>query len=195
MSFLQRKTVLVLNRNWQAINVTTPAAALSMMYSETAMGIDIIDEHSMTCYKWKEWTNLFIREGDGSVRTPAGKIKIPKVIVTAFSKVPLRRPRFTLKNLWDRDQGRCQYTGKYLSANEANVDHVIPKSRGGKTTWTNCVICHKEVNSRKGDRTPLEAGLRLISQPKEPHLLPCTLYIKNKFNIREWDFFLVKQSY
>jgi len=192
MSSLQRKTVLVLNRNWLAINITTPANALSMMYSEVAMGLDIKDKTSMTSCNWEEWVNLTITHKDNFVKTPTGKIKIPKVIITSFSKVPLRRPRFTLKNLWDRDQGRCQYTGRNLSTSEANVDHVMPKSRGGKTNWSNCVLCHKEVNSKKGDRTPAEAGLKLLSQPKEPHLLPCTLYIKNVFNIWEWDFFLVK---
>lgn len=195
MSALQRKTVLVLNKNWQAINVTTPADALSMMYAQTALGLDVRSENCMVSCNWNEWIALDVSYSDTFVKTSTGRIKIPKIIITSFSKVPLRRPRFTLKNLWERDQGKCQYTGKSLSTNEANVDHVVPKSRGGKTTWTNCVICHKEINSRKGDRTPLEAGLRLISQPKEPHLLPCTLYIKNKFNIREWDFFLVKQNF
>jgi hypothetical protein len=195
MSALQRKTVLVLNKNWQAINVTTPADALSMMYAETATGLDIRGENHMISCRWSEWIKLNVEEYDSYVKTSTGKIKIPKIIITSFSRVPLRRPRFTLKNLWDRDQGKCQYTGKSLSANEANVDHVIPRSRGGKTTWTNCVICHKEINSKKGDRTPTEAGLTLIAQPKEPHLLPCTLYIKNKFNIQEWDFFLVKQNF
>lgn len=192
MDILQRNTVLVLNRNWQAINVTTPANALSMMFSDSATGLEIKGEDYMVPHKWSQWTSLDLQEDDNYVSTSTGKIKIPKVIILAkFSQVPLRRPRFTLKNLWDRDRGRCQYTGKVLSTNEGNVDHVIPRSRGGKTNWTNCVLCHKDVNAKKGDRTPSEAGLQLLTVPKEPHLLPSTLYIKNKFNIKEWNIFLV----
>lgn len=102
----------------------------------------------------------------------------------------MKKLRFSLKNLWNRDKGKCQYTGKVLTESNGNIDHVIPKSRGGKTTWTNCVLCHKDVNSKKGDKTPTEAGLRLLSIPKEPVHLPSTMSIKNPLNIKEWKAFL-----
>lgn len=193
MHALYRKTVLVLNKNWQAINVTTPANALSMMFSETAVGLEIGGDESMVPCKWNQWTTATILPEDETINTPRGKIKLPKVIITSsFDKVPLRKLRFSLKNLWNRDKGKCQYTGKALSTSNGNVDHIIPKSRGGKTTWTNCVLCHKDVNSKKGDRTPSEAGLRLLSVPKEPFVLPSTMCIKNHLNIKEWDTFLIK---
>jgi len=71
---------------------------------------------------------------------------------------------------------------------------VIPKSRGGKTCWTNCVISHKDINSKKADKTPKEAGLSLIKTPTEPTALPTTLYIRNINNIVEWNLFLFNQS-
>jgi hypothetical protein len=193
MHTLYRKTVLVLNKNWQAINVTTPANALSMMFSETATGLEIRGEECMVPHKWHQWTLTEILPDDETINTPRGKIKLPKIIITSnFDKVPLRKLRFSLKNLWNRDRGRCQYTGKLLSTSNGNVDHIIPKSRGGKTTWTNCVLCHKDVNSKKGDKTPVEAGLRLLSVPKEPFFLPSTMCIKNPLNIKEWNTFLIK---
>ncbi len=186
-------TVLVLNKNWQAINVTTPANAISMMFAETAIGLDIRGEDFMIPRKWDQWVQVPIEETDEIVSTSRGKIKLPKVILAAnFDKVPLRKLRFSLKNLWTRDRGKCQYTGKMLSNRNGNIDHIIPKSRGGKTTWTNCVLCHKDVNSKKGDKTPTEAGLRLLNVPKEPFQLPSTICIKNPLNIKEWNTFLIK---
>jgi 5-methylcytosine-specific restriction endonuclease McrA len=95
-----------------------------------------------------------------------------------------------MKNLWIRDDGICQYSGKKLTSNTGNIDHIIPKSRGGKSTWSNCVLAHKEINAKKADRTPEESGLKLLKVPKEPRNIPISLYIKNKYEIKEWDIFL-----
>jgi 5-methylcytosine-specific restriction endonuclease McrA len=191
MSNLNRTTVLVLNRNWQAIHVKSPAEALSMMYTDTATGLDILGEDQMIPYKWKDWIKLPHDNESEYVKTINGDIKIPKVIVLCkFNKVPMKRPKFSLSGIWIRDNGICQYTGKKLSKNEGNVDHIIPRSRGGKTDWSNCVLTHKEINAQKADRTPEEAGLKLIKQPSIPRHMPTTYYIKNKHNIKEWDMFL-----
>lgn len=191
MSNLNRTTVLVLNRNWQAIHVKSPAEALSMMYTDSATGLDILGEDQMIPLKWKDWINLPHDVESEYVKTINGDIKIPKVIVLCkFNKVPMKRPKFSLSGIWVRDGGICQYTGKKLSKNEGNVDHVIPRSRGGKTDWSNCVLTHKEINAQKANRTPEEAGLKLIKPPSIPRHMPTTFYIKNKHNIKEWNLFL-----
>lgn len=188
---LNKHTVLILNRNWQAVNVKSPADALSMMYTDTATGLDIIGEDQMIPYRWKDWINLPYDENANYVSTVNGQIKIPSVVVLCkFNKVPMKRPKFTLKGVWVRDNGICQYTGKKLSNNEGNIDHVIPKSRGGKTDWSNCVLAHKKVNAEKANRTPEEAGLTLLKKPSIPRELPITMYIRNKYNIPEWEPFL-----
>jgi len=191
MSHLTRTTVLVLNRNWQAIHVKSPSEALSMMYTDNATGLDIIGEDNMVPYRWKDWVTLPKDESSDYISTIRGDIKIPKVIVLChFDRVPLKRPKFSLSAVWNRDGGICQYTGKKLSKNEGNVDHVLPRSRGGKTTWDNCVLTHKEVNAKKADRTPEEAGLKLIKKPLAPKYMPSSYYIKNKHKIKEWELFL-----
>jgi 5-methylcytosine-specific restriction endonuclease McrA len=191
MSHLTRTTVLVLNRNWQAIHVKSPAEALSMMYTDTATGLDILGEDQMVPYKWKDWINLSYDEQSEYVSTVNGQIKIPKVIVLCkFDKVPMKRPKFSLSAVWNRDEGICQYSGRKLSKNEGNVDHIIPRSRGGKTDWSNCVLTSREINAKKADKTPEEAGLKLIKPPIIPRYMPSTLYIKNKHNIKEWEMFL-----
>lgn len=193
---LKRHSVLVLNRNWQAIDVKTPLEALSMMFVDDATGLQIMGPDNMVPLKWNDWVNLPHNSEEDHVRTVRGQIRIPKIVILCnFDKVPKKRPKFTAKNLWQRDEGICQYTGKKLRPDEGNIDHVLPKSRGGRSTWTNCVLSHKDVNARKGDRTPVEAGLKLIRQPKEPQSLPTTFYIENRFNIKEWDTFLFKNDY
>jgi 5-methylcytosine-specific restriction endonuclease McrA len=181
----------VLNRNWQAIHVKSPAEALSMMYTDSATGLDILGEDQMVPYKWKDWINLSYDEQSEYVSTVNGQIKIPKVIVLCkFDKVPMKRPKFSLSAVWNRDEGICQYSGRKLSKNEGNVDHIIPRSRGGKTDWSNCVLTSREINAKKADKTPEEAGLKLIKPPIIPRYMPSTLYIKNKHNIKEWEIFL-----
>lgn len=192
MDHLRNETVLVLNRNWQAIHVKNPAEAMTMMYSDSATALDIRGEDHMVPLRWKEWIQLKIDdEKDDFIQTVNGKIKIPKVLVLCgYDKVPRKRPKFSLKGIWERDNGTCQYTGKKLHPHDANIDHVIPRSRGGKTDWGNCVLSHKDINSKKADRTPEEAGLRLLRKPADPKELPSTFYIRNKHNVREWDLFL-----
>jgi len=191
MSTLKHETVLVLNRNWQAIHVKSPSEAFVMMYQNTATALDIRGVDHMVPLKWNDWISLPKDENAKYIKTVRGEIKIPTVIVLCeYSKVPMKRPKFTTGNLWERDNGTCQYTNKKLSRSEANIDHVVPKTKGGPTNWTNCVICHKDVNSRKGPRTPEEAGLKLVRKPMVPRELPSTFYIRNKHNIETWNIFL-----
>lgn len=191
MNTIRQETVLVLNRCWQAINIKSPAEAISMMYDDSATGLDVRGEDNMVPLKWEDWISLPYDENSSYIKTVNLQIKIPKIIVLSnFDRVPYKRPKFTTKNLWIRDGGICQYTGKKLTPNNGNIDHIIPKSRGGKSIWTNCVLSHKEINAKKADRTPEESGLKLIRKPLAPKELPLSLYIKNKHNIKEWDIFL-----
>lgn len=193
MSNLHKTTVLVLNRSWQAINIKTPADALSMMYTDNATALEILGDDHMVPRKWQEWINLPQNDSYEYISTINYKIRIPKVIVLCnYDKVPIRRPKFSINGIWTRDNGICQYTGKKLSKNEGNIDHIIPKSRGGKSDWYNCVLSHKKINSIKANKTPEECGLKLIRKPHVPKQIPVSFYIKNKFNIKEWEPFLYK---
>lgn len=188
---LSKNTVLVLNRNWQAINITTPAMAFCQMSTDVSTGMDICGKDHMVPTRWKDWLELPVRDGDCSIGTSSGRIRVPTVVVLArFNKVPLKRPKFSLRNLWERDGGRCQYTGKPLAPGEGNIDHVVPRSRGGATSWENCVVADRKVNTRKADKTPAEAGLKLLQQPRTPREVPVTLMLKNSHGIEDWEPFL-----
>jgi 5-methylcytosine-specific restriction endonuclease McrA len=162
------------------------------MATDVATALDI-DGDNMVPLRWAQWIKLAVRENDYSVRTPGGLVRVPHVIVLSrFAKVPKRRPTFNARNIWARDGGRCQYTGKPLRAHEGNIDHVLPRSRGGETSWENCVLASKEVNSRKADKLPEEVGLRLLKLPVAPRELPSTLFIRNVNRIPAWCHFLVE---
>ena len=185
------EVVLVLNRCWQAIDTKTVADALSMMYADAATGLDIRGTSNMVPCKWSDWIKLPQDQSAQYIKTLRGDIKIPKIIILCkFDRVPHKRPKFSFKALWQRDGGTCQYTNKKLTYSEANIDHILPRSRGGKTSWTNCVVVHKEVNSKKANRTPEEANLKLIRTPIEPRSMPVTFFIRNSYQIPEWDLFL-----
>lgn len=191
---LHKSTVLVLNRNWQAIHVKTPAEAFCMMASGAATGLDVQGEESMIPVRWDAWVKLPIRDEDLSVNTPRGPVRVPTVLVAAnYSKVPICRPRFGARGIWERDGGICQYTGRKLRPGEGNIDHVIPRSRGGASSWTNCVLSHREVNEKKADRLPHEAGLRLLKFPVAPRALPATALIRNPHGVRDWQRFLTQK--
>lgn len=191
-SILHKNIVLVLNRNWQAINIQTPAEAFCQMATDVATALDIQGDDWMTPAKWESWKELPVREEDCSIGTASGPIRVPTVIVLSnFARVPMKRPKFNSRNLWVRDKGRCQYTGRDLRPGEGNIDHVMPRSRGGGTTWENCVLAAKEVNTRKANRTPEEARLKLHRQPKAPREVPVTALLKNIHGISDWEPFLV----
>ncbi len=188
---LHQPTVLVLNRYWQAIHVKSPAEAFCMLSTGAASALDVHEDGLMIPVKWEEWLKLPVRENDRAVQTPRGAVRMPTVVVAAnYTKVPLRRPRFCAKSIWERDGGVCQYTGRKLAPNEGNIDHVLPRSRGGKTSWENCVLADIKVNTRKADRLPQEAGLRLRAVPVKPKAMPVTVLIRNQHGIADWNHFL-----
>lgn len=188
---LNKATVLVLNRNWQAINVRTPADAFCQMLSGTATALEIRGEEEIRPVSWDEWLQLPIRPEDNCVLTVRGPIRVPSVIVAVnYSRVPMRRPTLNARAIRERDGNRCQYTGKLLRADEGSIDHILPRSKGGKDSWDNCVWASKEINNRKGNRLPQEAGLSLIRTPRSPAELPVTAFIRNFHGIADWRFFV-----
>ena len=188
---LNKTIVLVLNRNWQAINIRTPADAFCQMATNVATALEIDGENHIRPVPWDEWITLPLRDRDHAVHTVRGAIRVPTVIVAVnFAKVPKQRPKLCAKTIRERDRNRCQYTGKLLRPDEGSLDHVLPRSRGGKDEWGNLVWADKAVNARKGNRLPHEAGLRLLRVPRAPKELPVTALIRNAQGITDWQLFV-----
>jgi 5-methylcytosine-specific restriction endonuclease McrA len=190
-SILNKSVVLVLNRNWQAINVRTPQEAFCMMATNVATGLEIEGEDQIQAVKWDEWIQLPVRPEDQFVRTVHGQIRVPTVIVAInYARVPKKRPKFSARGVRQRDGNRCQYTGAVLKPEEGSIDHVVPRSRAGPNSWDNCVWASKRVNAHKGDRLPHELGLRLLAVPMAPRELPISELIENAHEVRDWRLFL-----
>ena len=188
---LNKATVLVLNRNWQAINVRTPQEAFCMMATHVATGLEIQGEDQIRPVRWDEWITLPVRPQDEAVRTVRGPIRIPTVIVALnFAQVPKKRPKFSARSIRERDGNRCQYTGASLKPEDGSIDHVVPRSRGGANSWDNCVWASKRINALKGNRLPEEVGLRLRSVPRAPKELPVSALVRNAHDIGDWRLFL-----
>ena len=183
--------VLVLNRNWQAVNVRSPQEAFCMMATNVATGLEIEGESHIRPVTWDEWIALPIRPQDNAVQTVRGPIRVPTVIVAVnYARVPKKRPKLCARAIRERDGNRCQYTGALLRPDEGSLDHVVPRSRGGPDTWENLVWSSKQVNTRKGNRLPHEAGLKLLNEPRAPKELPVTALLRNAHGIAEWKLFL-----
>jgi len=188
---LNKATVLVLNRNWQAINVRTPQEAFCQMATGVVTALEIEGEDQIRPVPWDEWVRLPIRPQDQAALTVRGPIRLPTVIVLAnFAKVPKKRPKLCPRTIRERDGNRCQYTGKLLRPDEGSIDHVVPRSRGGRDAWENCVWSSKQVNTQKGNRLPHEAGLKLLKLPRAIPEMPATAFIRNAHSVEDWKLFL-----
>ena len=160
MTNVLNRMVLVLNRNWQLINERTVEEALSQMAAGAATGLDINGPNHIRPVPWEEWITLPVLREDEVIHTQHLQVRQPTVIVSVnYAKIPKRRPKFNLKNIAMRDGHTCQYTGRRLQRHEMSLDHVLPLSRGGEDAPENVVLSDKEVNNRKGNKTPEEAGL------------------------------------
>lgn len=162
----------------KAIMITEKVLKLDQSYSP----VQVID--------WKKAIILIslekaeiIAEYDKEIRTPNKSIKCPAVI-RLIKSFPRHSGyiRFNKKNVFARDDCSCMYCGIRGNNKSLTMDHIVPRSIGGKTSWTNCVACCKECNKKKADNLPEEVGLKLIKQPFKPDYLP---FIMNSPNIPE----------
>src|SRR5260370_19677175 len=130
MNILTKATVLVLNRNWQAINVRTPQEAFCMMATNVATGLEIEGEDHIRPVTWEEWITLPIREQDEAVHTVRGQIRVPTVIVAGdHAKVPKKRPKLCAKAIRERDHKPRQHTVPVLGPDEGSPGQIRPPSR------------------------------------------------------------------
>jgi 5-methylcytosine-specific restriction endonuclease McrA len=129
---------------------------------------------------WQRAMTLFflgkvevIEEYDRNVKTTSLVIKIPAVVrlLEAFRRH--KKPvKFSRINIYGRDKYTCQYCGTKKPIGELTYDHVVPRSKGGKTEWTNIATCCSDCNRKKANRTPTQAGMRLLSDPVRPIATP-----------------------
>jgi 5-methylcytosine-specific restriction endonuclease McrA len=188
--------VLVLNKHYAAIRVVSAKRALSMLFREIAEIISVEDQQyaSHDFDSWREvseFRSRFEREHHEWVRCVRFELAVPRVIRLLFyDRLPKRSVRFSRRNIYARDRNRCQYCGKRFSTSELSLDHVVPRSQGGRATWENIVCCCVKCNTNKGGRTPQQARMKLITKPVKPKFSPVvTLRLSSK-KYASWREFL-----
>jgi 5-methylcytosine-specific restriction endonuclease McrA len=179
-------SVLVLNRLYQPVHVTSVKRAFSLLYQGIAKAID--DQYKL--YEFSDWAALSAAEHE-SVATINRRIRVPRVLVlSAYEHLPKGRVRFSRLNIYARDGDTCQYCGRKLARSELNLDHVVPRSQGGKTSWENVVCSCVPCNLRKGGRTPEQASMKLFKRPLRPRWTPFFRGSARRVTYREWLPFL-----
>ncbi len=178
---------LVLNKYWVAITTTTVRKALCLLYTDAAHAIS---PDTYESFDFDSWSDLSVPQGGLAVRSISIEIRAPEIIkLRSFDGFPKKQVPFTRKNIYRRDNFTCQYCGAQPGSAELSIDHVVPVSRGGRSTWTNCVLACLRCNKKKGNRTPEEAGLRMLQRPVQPPwnpILSIPLYKKRE----SWDKFI-----
>jgi 5-methylcytosine-specific restriction endonuclease McrA len=143
---LMQEPVLVLNATYEPINVTAVRRAMVLMLKGVAQA--------------EEMHNT-------EVHSAAHAHKVPSVIrLLAYRHIPQQSRALSRKNILLRDRNTCQFCVRMFPSSELTLDHVVPRSRGGRSSWENLVACCYQCNNSKGDRTPEEAGLKLARRPR-----------------------------
>lgn len=180
-------SVLVLNRSYLPVHVTSVRRAFSLLYQGIAK---VVDEQYQT-FNFDEWSQLAVARDMDAIGTSAGTIRVPRVIVlVAFDRLPRRHVRFSRINLMSRDSFQCQYCGSKPVRSELNLDHVVPRALGGRSTWENVVTSCVECNRRKGGRTPRQAHMKLSKKPERPRWTPLMNLMFSSVRYKEWRPFL-----
>ncbi len=185
---------LVLNRLWQAVNVVGVERAFSLLALEHAQVI-YAEDGSFRLFDGAGWfafsKDFETAPGSRVIRTVSQQVVVPTVLILrGYDRMLMQEMKFNRQNLLERDDFRCQYCGKNLPVKELNMDHVVPRDRGGGTSWENVVTSCIKCNSKKGNRSPKEAGMRLLKEPKRPPRRPFMSSLYGKPMEETWTHFI-----
>ena len=156
---------MVTNKSWIAIGITSVRNAIIMLCTDRAEVIDPVTYETFTLEKW-------CSEGESAttIRSAYLKIPVPQIVkLNSFNKVPTMKLPYNRENLYKRDKNTCQYCGERPGRKNLSIDHVVPRAKGGRSNWENCVLSCLKCNNKKGNCTPKEAGMTLIRNPKAPN--------------------------
>ncbi len=187
---LDRPT-LVLNRNWTPIRTTTVRDAIGLVAKGSAFILEpgTWERHDLAT--WADASRQKAQFSQAVVRSPSVALVAPEVIVlNEYAGQGAASVIFTRRNLFKRDRYTCQYCGRQPGEGELTIDHVVPKSRKGPSSFENCVLACVECNKRKANRTPDEAGMRLRKHPRRPSWRSIAQAAPRRHRFESWEHFL-----
>lgn len=193
-----QSSVLALNRQYAPVHVLSVRRAFCLLYKGHAEVI-AIEDGGFQAFSFEAWLeNSLMRLALGDlpdddpdwIQSVNFEIQVPRVVrLLRYERVPRNSVKFNRRNIFLRDEYVCQYCGRRYSAHRLSLDHVLPKSRGGPTTWDNIVCCCLDCNVRKGGRTPHEAGMKLIRAPRKPARNPILFQHLRSRKYASWKTF------
>lgn len=189
-------SVLVLNQHYAAVRVISARRAFCLLVKEIAEIVSVEDQQFLA-YDFESWREVsqlrarYERENHEWVKCVRFELAVPRIVRLLFyDRLPRTNVKFTRRNIYARDSNRCQYCGKRFATSELSLDHVVPRSRGGVSSWANIVCCCVKCNVRKGGRTPYEARMKLVRQPVKPKRSPMIALRLGHEKYASWKQFL-----
>ena len=177
---MKNEPVLVLSKGWIPIHITTLRDAIGLVFvggAKIVVTSDMTDRddnktaHEFETLDYDKWVEVSekLDSDDFTMIHSSHKPHFkPTVIVRNWGGIQRYEIKFCRQSLYERDQGSCQYCGKKVGQKVATIDHIIPKSRGGKSTWKNTVISCDTCNTKKGDKNLENSNMSLLSEPRKP---------------------------
>lgn len=148
-----------------------------------------VDPESYQLYDWSDWSAFKPEPDEPFLQSVSQRFRIPEVLsLVRFDRLPRSTVTFNRRNIFKRDRFTCQYCGVQPSPDELTIDHVLPRSRGGESTWTNCVLACLKCNHIKADRRPPEARMQLRTAPVRPGWNPT--YSRHSLRMESWQKFI-----
>jgi 5-methylcytosine-specific restriction endonuclease McrA len=182
---------LVLNRSWRIIHVTTVKKALTLVYEGAAR---VVNPETYETYDFYMWVIQETAKSEPCIRSMCFRIKIPEVIVlTYYDGSPPKSVHFSRHNIYQRDNFTCQYCNTQPGVYNLTVDHVIPRSRGGRSDWLNCVSACSRCNRKKGNHTLEEVHMKLLRKPFRPEGNNALFFSLNALK-KSWENFIASET-
>ncbi len=188
--------VLVLNKHYMALRIVSVRRAFSLLFREQAEVISC-EEGTYYNYDFESWQqisqmrNFFQSSGHDWISTVEFDIAVPRIIRLLFyDRLPKRPVKFNRRNIFARDSNKCQYCGKRFPTCELSLDHVVPRTMGGISSWENIVCACTHCNVKKGGRTPAQAHMKLIKKPVKPNRNPAVHVHLSHKKYSSWKQFL-----
>ncbi len=189
-------SVLVLNKHYMAVRIVGAKRAFSLLFRQLAEVV-CHEEGNFYNYNFQSWCEVsqfkrnFEPDGQDWVSTVNFYIAVPRIIRLLFyDRLPRNNVKFNRRNIFARDKNHCQYCGKKYPTTELSLDHVIPRSMGGKSNWENVVCSCTDCNVKKGGRTPRQANMSLVRKPIKPKKNPLIHIHLGHERYRSWKQFL-----
>lgn len=189
--------MLVLNRLWQPVNTCSARRAVSLLFIGHAQVVQTDAENNFYTHDIASWldfsetSRMIDHAADDFLHSVRIAFKLPRIIVlSGYDRLPKKEVKFTRHNIFQRDKYTCQYCGVLFETKSLNLDHVIPRDKGGKSSWDNLVTSCIACNSRKANKMPEEARMFPLRKPVAPRWRPFFTSVREQAYHESWRHFL-----